>query len=69
MSDFGELNGCGKNAGVPCLIVAVDNDFVVPIPMTMKVVGLFRPAGADNITPELRDELAQRSAMAAVGPR
>jgi adenylate cyclase len=54
------LELCGKNAGVPCLIIAVDNDFVVPIPMTMKVVGFFRPAGANSVTPELRDDLARR---------
>ena len=54
------LELCGKNAGVPCLVVAVDNDFVVPIPMTMKVVGFFRPAGTNIIAPELRDDLARR---------
>jgi adenylate cyclase len=54
------LEGCGSNAGVPCLVVAVDDDFVVPIPMTMKVTGFFRPAGAGVIAPELRDDLARR---------
>lgn len=54
------LELCGKNAGVPCLVIAVDNDFVVPIPMTMKVVGFFRAAGANNVTPELRDDLVRR---------
>jgi len=42
------LELCGKNAGVSCLVVAMDNDFVVPVPMTLKVVGFFRPAGGQQ---------------------
>src|SRR5579862_2020165 len=37
------LELCGNNAGVPCLAVAVNDDFVVPIPTTMKVAGFFQP--------------------------
>src|SRR5262249_44873903 len=37
------LELCGGNAGVPCLVVAVDNNFVVPIPSLMKATGYFRP--------------------------
>jgi len=58
------LEVCGSTAGVPCLLVAVDDDFVVPIPMTMKAVGFFRPAGAAAIAPELRDAVARRLANA-----
>jgi adenylate cyclase len=54
------LELCGNNAGVPCLAVAVNDDFVVPIPMTMKVVGFFQPASAAAIAPELRDDVARR---------
>jgi class 3 adenylate cyclase len=54
------LELCGKNAGVPCLVIAVDNNFVVPIPMTMKVAGFFRPAAANIIAPEVRDDLVLR---------
>jgi class 3 adenylate cyclase len=54
------LELCGNNAGVPCLIVAVDNNFVVPVPTTMKATGFFRPAGADAIAPGLRDDVARR---------
>jgi class 3 adenylate cyclase len=54
------LEGCGNNAGVPCLVVAVDNNFVVPIPTLMKVTGFFRPAGADVIAPGLRDYVSRR---------
>ena len=54
------LESCGNNAGVPCLVVAVDNNFVVPIPMLMKATGFFRPANADAIAPGLREEVAHR---------
>ena len=56
------LELCGNNAGVPCLAVAVNDDFVVPIPLTMKVVGFFQPASAAAITPDLRDDVARRLA-------
>ncbi|MGB6965684.1 MAG: adenylate/guanylate cyclase domain-containing protein [Xanthobacteraceae bacterium] len=54
------LELCGNNAGVPCLIVAVDNNFVVPVPTMMKATGFFRPASADAIAPGLRDDVARR---------
>jgi class 3 adenylate cyclase len=56
------LELCGNNAGVPCLAVAVNDDFVVSIPMTMKVVGFFQPVSATAIAPELRDDVARRLA-------
>jgi len=54
------LELCGNNAGVPCMIVAVNDDFVVPVPATMKAVGFFHPASASAIAPELRDDVARR---------
>jgi adenylate cyclase len=54
------LERCGSNAGVACMIVAVDEVFVVPIPKSMKVVGFFRPSAANAIAPELRDNVARR---------
>jgi class 3 adenylate cyclase len=54
------LQLCGNNAGVPCMIVAVNDDFVVPVPMTMKATGFFHPASADAIASELRDGVARR---------
>jgi class 3 adenylate cyclase len=54
------LEACGSNAGVPCMVVAVDNDFVVPVPVTMKATGFFQPASASAIAPELRAAVAQR---------
>jgi adenylate cyclase len=56
------LEICGNNAGVPCLVLAVNDDFVVPIPLTMKVVGFFQPASAAAIAPDLRDDVARRLA-------
>jgi adenylate cyclase len=54
------LEICGGNAGVPCLIVAVDDNFVVPVPTTMKATGFFRPASAEAIAPGLREDVARR---------
>ena len=55
------LENCGLNAGVPCLIVAIDDMFVVPVPKTMKVTGFFSTR-RDDIAPEMRDAVAQRLA-------
>jgi class 3 adenylate cyclase len=54
------LEICGNNAGVPCLIVAVGDNFVVPVPTTMKTTGFFRPASAEAIAPGLREDIARR---------
>jgi class 3 adenylate cyclase len=56
------LELCGNNAGVPCLVLAVNDDFVVPVPLTMKVLGFFQPASAAAIAPDLRDDVARRLA-------
>jgi hypothetical protein len=61
------LELCGNIAGIPCMIVAIDDAFVAPIPATMRVVGLFRPAFASAILPELRTDVAQRLANATTG--
>ena len=59
------LEACGGSAGVPCLIVAVDDNFVVPIPATTKAVGFFRAASAATIAPGSRDDVAHRLANAS----
>jgi class 3 adenylate cyclase len=51
------LELCGNNAGVPCMVVAVNDDFVVPIPETMKAVGFFHVASATGVAPALRDNV------------
>jgi class 3 adenylate cyclase len=58
------LESCGSNAGVPCLLLAINGNFVVPIPETMKVTGFFQPAGAAAIAPEQRPDIARRLAAA-----
>jgi hypothetical protein len=52
------LELCASNAGVPCMVVAVNENFVVPVPTTMKVTGFFHAGNADTIAPGLRDEVA-----------
>ena len=54
------LELCGNNAGVSCMVVAVDNDFVVPVPKIMKATGFFQAASTNAIAPALRGTVAQR---------
>jgi adenylate cyclase len=54
------LEWCGSNAGVACMIVAVDDNFVVPIPATTKVVGFFRGGNHPAIAADARSAVAQR---------
>jgi class 3 adenylate cyclase len=56
------LESCGSNADVPCLLLAINGNFVVPIPATMKVTGFFQPAGAATVAPEQRANVARRLA-------
>ena len=61
------LEGCGASAGVPCMIIAVDDVFVVPIPTMMKAVGFFQIAGNALIAPGSRDDVARRLATGTSG--
>jgi len=61
------LEVCGFHAGSPCRVVALDDNFVVPIPTTMKAIGFFLPATANAVARELRDDLADRIGDAADG--
>ncbi|MEW6454001.1 MAG: adenylate/guanylate cyclase domain-containing protein [Pseudomonadota bacterium] len=54
------LEFCGNNAGVPCMIVSVDDVFVVPLPKTMKPTGLLRPDAISAVSAELREETVRR---------
>jgi hypothetical protein len=58
------LEACGHMAGVPCMIIAVGDNFVVPIPTTMKAVAFFNPATSNAIAPEMRSALVERLANA-----
>ena len=61
------LENCGTISGVACLLAALDDNIVVPIPTTMKPVGLFHAAANPLITPQLQDEVARRLGNAASG--
>ncbi|SDI68005.1 MULTISPECIES: adenylate/guanylate cyclase domain-containing protein [Bradyrhizobium] len=61
------LESCGAVAGVPCMIIALDDNFVVPIPTTLRVTGFFKAAGNAMISPEARDDVARRIADATSG--
>jgi adenylate cyclase len=61
------LESCGGFAGVPCMIVAVDDVFVVPVPTTLRALGFFRAATSPVIAPEARNDVARRLADAASG--
>jgi hypothetical protein len=61
------LEACGDAAGIPCIIIAVDDVFVVPIPSRMKAVGFFQTAGNPLIAPGSRDDVARRLATGTSG--
>ena len=49
------------------MIIAVDDNFVVPVPKTMKATGFFRPATNSFVAANERDFLARRYASATKG--
>jgi hypothetical protein len=61
------LEACGSSAGIPCMIVAINDSFVVPIPTTMKVVGFFRAGNNAVLAPEVRDDVMRRIGNATNG--
>jgi class 3 adenylate cyclase len=61
------LESCGGIAGVSCTIVALNENFVVPIPASLKVTGFFKAAGNSAIFAEARDDVARRFADASSG--
>jgi adenylate cyclase len=61
------LESCGGIAGAPCMIVALNDNFVVPIPASRKVTGLFKAVGNSAIAADARDDVARRLADASSG--
>jgi hypothetical protein len=61
------LESCGDGEGVPCMIIAIDDVFVVPIPTMMKAVGFFQIVGNALIAPGSRDDVARRLATGTSG--
>ena len=58
------LESCGALAGATCMIVAVDDNFVVPIPSLLKVTGFFHAASNASIAADARDDVVRRLADA-----
>ncbi len=56
------LETCGATAGVACMIVAVDDSFVVPLPTVLKVTGLFQAASNSSIAADARDDVVRKLA-------
>jgi adenylate cyclase len=54
------LESCGAIAGVACMIVAVDDNFVVPIPTLLRITGFFHAASNASIIADARDEVARK---------
>jgi class 3 adenylate cyclase len=61
------LESCGGIAGVPCVIVALNDNFVVPIPASLKITGFFKAAGNTMISTDARDDVVRRLADASSG--
>jgi hypothetical protein len=61
------LEICGHKAGIACMIIAIDDVFVVPIPAMMNAVGFFQIAGNTLIAPGSRDNVARRLATGSRG--
>jgi hypothetical protein len=61
------LEMCGAVVGVACMIVAVDDVFVVPVPSTLKAIGFFRPASNPSIAADAREDVARKLADASSG--
>jgi class 3 adenylate cyclase len=61
------LETCGAVVGVACMVVAVDDVFVVPVPTLMKVTGMFRAANNASIAADQRDDVVRKLADAPSG--
>src|SRR5262249_14419059 len=46
------LERCGSGSGSACMVIAVDDTFVVPIPTLAKVVGFYREGSLFGVKPE-----------------
>lgn len=56
------LESCGAIAGMACLIVAVDDNFVVPIPTLLRITGFFHAASNASIAADARTEVVRKLA-------
>ena len=61
------LESCGALTGVACMIVAIDDAFVVPVPGTLKVTGFFQAVISSSIAADARDDVSRKLANASSG--
>ncbi len=61
------LEGCASVAGVPCMVVALDDTFVVPVPTILKVIGFFQAATNSSIASNAKAEVVRRLSDAPTG--
>jgi adenylate cyclase len=54
------LESCGAFAGSACMIAAVDDVFVVPVPTLLKANGFFHAASNPSIIADARDDVARK---------
>lgn len=54
------LESCGAIAGVACLVVATDDNFVVPIPALFRITGFFNAASNASIVADARGEVVRK---------
>ncbi|MBK3661871.1 adenylate/guanylate cyclase domain-containing protein [Bradyrhizobium diazoefficiens] len=54
------LESCGAIAGAACMIVAVDDVFVVPIPTLLRATGFFHAATNPSIVADARDDVVRK---------
>ena len=61
------LESCGAFTGAPCMIVAVDDSFVVPVPTLRRAIGFFHPDIDPSIAMNARDDVVRKLAEAPSG--
>ncbi|MCP3393514.1 adenylate/guanylate cyclase domain-containing protein [Bradyrhizobium sp. CCGB12] len=54
------LESCGAIAGVACLVVVIDDNFVVPIPTLFRTTGFFNAASNASIMADARTEVMRK---------
>jgi len=54
------LESCGAIAGVACMVVAIDDNFVVPIPTLFRITGFFNAASNASIMADARSEVMRK---------
>jgi adenylate cyclase len=61
------LESCGALSGDACMIVALDDVFVVPVPTTSKATGFFEAVSNSSIARDARNDVANKLAEAPSG--